>query len=182
MQQPCADCAPGAELWSQTLVDPDNRRRVDFTDRRQRLTSVCAEIEAGIPALVRKLLDDVVSGSVKLYTLHRALAERKGHRGLFLHGDYEPVAGGEHAVAFTRGWEEQRLLCCVPRFPYRLMNAVEKWPLGTVWGDRRLEVRYPGRYRNAFTGAVLDLAADAPLAQLYAEFPVALLIREPASS
>ena len=73
--------------------------------------------------------------------------------------------------------KRSRLLCVVPRLPYRMTGGATPWPLGEVWKGARLEVPHAGRYENVFTGALLDLDGSVPLAEVFREFPMALLIR-----
>ncbi|HEX8853416.1 MAG TPA: malto-oligosyltrehalose synthase, partial [Pyrinomonadaceae bacterium] len=89
-------CAPGVpdfyqgtELWSFTLVDPDNRRPVDYEVRRAMLASLDAEAEAcGAPALVERLMSDAEDGRIKLFVTSRALRLRRARRELFSSGEY----------------------------------------------------------------------------------------------
>ncbi|HVR18681.1 MAG TPA: malto-oligosyltrehalose synthase, partial [Polyangiaceae bacterium] len=170
------DTYQGAELWHQSLVDPDNRGPVDYVLRRRLLAEIRARMDER-PKLVHELLERFEDGRIKLYVTHRALLARRTDPELFLRGDYEPFDAGEHAVAFTRSFEGSRLLCVVPRLPYRMTGGAPSWPLGEVWKDARLEVRHAGIYENVFTGAALDLNGSVPLAEVFREFPVALLIR-----
>jgi (1->4)-alpha-D-glucan 1-alpha-D-glucosylmutase len=172
------DTYQGAELWNQSLVDPDNRRPVDFALRRRLL----AEIRAGFAdrrKLARELLERYHDGRLKLYVTHCALMTRRADRELFLRGDYEPVQAGANAVAFMRSFEQSRLICCVPRLPYHVTGGQVPWPVGEAWNETELEVPHAGRYENVFTGASLDVRhGSLRLADVFREFPVALLVRE----
>jgi (1->4)-alpha-D-glucan 1-alpha-D-glucosylmutase len=172
------DTYQGSELWNQSLVDPDNRRPVDF-DIRRRLLSRVREQSGDLTALCRVLLDSYTDGRVKLYVSHVAMVARKTQRELFLRGDYEGLVGDEHVTAFTRGFQDQRLICCVPRLCYGLTRGEAAWPLGEVWGDRRVRAPFSGVYRNVFTDARIEVRSQLKLRELFAEFPLALLIREP---
>src|SRR5688500_8487301 len=119
-------CAPGipdtyqgSELWNQSLVDPDNRRPVDFDVRRRLLSDIDRKLQ-NRSALVAELLENFQDGSVKLFVTHLALTARKQHADLFLRGDYESLAGDEHVIGFTRSFGNERLLCVVPRLICRL--------------------------------------------------------------
>jgi isoamylase len=177
-------CAPGipdtyqgCELWNQSLVDPDNRRPVDY-DKRRRLL---AEIQAGLGdrgALSRRLLEEHTSGAFKLYLTHIVLKERAARRELFLRGDYESLSASEYVVAFTRGFADQRLLCCVPRLTYLFTKGERPFPLGDVWGGMRLRVPNAGVYRDVLTGQVRRIRGSVQLSEIFSDLPVALLFRE----
>ena len=171
------DTYQGCEGWNQSLVDPDNRRPVDPAARREALRSL-----AGLPADGRRaaaaLLETYADGRVKLWVTRTALQARRRFRDLFLFGDAEGIDGGEHLVAMTRAHGQQRLLCCVPRHSYVLGEGKTPWPIGAVWGERTLRVPYGGRYRNLFTGALVAASDQVRVAEILADFPVALLVRE----
>jgi (1->4)-alpha-D-glucan 1-alpha-D-glucosylmutase len=171
------DTYQGAELWHQPLPNPDNRQSVDFGHRQRLLTELKARLgERG--ALVRDLLDSFVDGRVKLFVTHVVLQTRKQHPELFLRGDYEAIAGNGHLVAFTRGFDTERLICCVPRLVHELTNAGDSWPLGSIWGNTELPIHHTGTYTNVFTGARLTVSRRLAVAELLAEFPIALLMKE----
>lgn len=152
------DIYQGNEIWDFSMVDPDNRRPVDYELRRKLLR----EIDQRSP---RELLDDWKSGAIKLKVTRDTLRLRDK----FSDEDYEPIAVvGEHrerCVAFRRG----DVIVAVPRLTVPLGFP----PLGKVWNDTRLEAS--GTYRNVFTGAKVE---RLDLATVFAEFPVALLVKE----
>jgi glycogen operon protein len=173
------DTYQGSETWNQSLVDPDNRRPVDFAQRR--LLSARLRAEAGDrPDLCRSLLENYADGAIKLYVTQIGLLARKQHRELFLRGDYQGLPAGEHAFAFTRGFKEERLVCCVPRLSYRLTKGEQRWPLGAVWGEQSVSIPYAGTYRNLMTDAVFKVKGKIALRELLQDFPIALLVRVPA--
>jgi glycogen operon protein len=172
-----SDTYQGAELWNQSLVDPDNRRDVDFGMRRQALARLRERLgDKG--TLAPELLERYPDGLVKLYVFHVALQLRRERRDLMLRGDYEPLLAGEHVVAFTRGFEQQRLVCCVPRFSLLLTQGKQPFPLGEVWKGIRLPLSHAGVYRNMFTGETLRAERELRLQDVFARFPVALLLKE----
>ncbi len=147
------DFYQGTELWDFSLVDPDNRRPVDF----ERRIAMLSRLED--PALLLRRWED---GRVKLFTTLRALEVRRQNR---LEG-YEAIeCESPHVVAFRRG----DVIVAVPRLTSRLSRGL---PLGDVWGDLALPV--PGLWRNAFTGEQLK-GESLPLKQLFATFPAAVL-------
>ncbi|HUP62707.1 MAG TPA: malto-oligosyltrehalose synthase [Thermoanaerobaculia bacterium] len=152
------DFYQGTELWDYTLVDPDNRRPIDYEHR--------------VALLKRKfrppatLLRHWPDGRIKLFVTARSLATRARHIESF-QGAYRAVdTGTPNAVAFLRGDD---VLVVTPRLTTQLGNAL---PLGDVWRDHRLAI--DGRWQNAFTGEVME---DLALRNVFASFPVAILER-----
>ncbi|MEO8353874.1 MAG: malto-oligosyltrehalose synthase, partial [Chthoniobacteraceae bacterium] len=168
------DLYQGSELWDLSLVDPDNRRPVDYQRRRQ----VLDEIRGG-QTNPRELLEHWRDGRVKMFVLHTLLQLRKSHRGLFDHGSYAGLTvHGTHArscLSFTREWEGKRIIVAVPR----LSCAVGFPALGERWSDTALETPTPDvAWRNVFSRAHYPAASELRLAEIFADFPLAVLISE----
>ncbi len=183
------DFYQGTELWDFSLVDPDNRRPVDFEKRVAALADLRERESAG-PAtgLARELSLAIDDGRIKLYTTSRALCFRRDHRELFEQGEYAPLAaeGGKaaHLCAFARKTGRAAAIIVVPRFLTRLIPGGGSVPFSkAVWGDTSLVLpgTAPGaRYRNIFTGELLEARAAEgrtvlSLADVFTCFPVALL-------
>jgi (1->4)-alpha-D-glucan 1-alpha-D-glucosylmutase len=170
-----ADTYQGSELYNQSLVDPDNRAPVDYAARRARLRALTA---SPLPrrALAADLLGRYEDGDAKLFVTHLALQARKAHRDLFLRGDYRPLTGEGHVVVFARSAGSARLLCAVPRLSRAITRGKAPFPIGAVWGDRSVRVPSSGSYRNVLTDAVVRITGQVALAELFADFPVALLL------
>ena len=156
-------------------MDPDNRRPIDYAERRRMM----AEMETPAPAAICGLLDRWQDGMVKLALITRALALRKSHPVLFAEGVYEPleVAGTRenHLCAFARRRGNESVVVAVPR----LVAALDAEP---GWGDTivRLPPASAQRWRNVLTGAVVnggerDGSAVLEAAHVFAQFPLALL-------
>jgi isoamylase len=171
------DTYQGAELWNLSLVDPDNRREVDFAARRRALASL-RERAHDRRKLGAELLDRYSDGLIKLYVHQIALALRRDRRDLFTRGDYEALPGGEHVVAFTRSFEDERLVCIVPRLSFTLTQGKRRFALREVWQNARLPLPHAGRYRNLFSDEVLHAERELRLSEVFAHFPIALLIKE----
>ncbi|MFY9745053.1 MAG: malto-oligosyltrehalose synthase [Acidobacteriaceae bacterium] len=176
------DFYQGTEMWDLSLVDPDNRRPVDYEVRRQALEAMQEQATSqGELAVCRDVLDRLGDGRVKLWTMHRALELRNRMADTFRRGDYVPVAvtkdEAEHVIAFSRG---SRVLAVVPRFAYTLMDGKTRLPLNGAWG--RGELIMPemagASLENVFTGELVRVEADGRLAlrTVFAEFPVALFV------
>ncbi|HVM13690.1 MAG TPA: malto-oligosyltrehalose synthase [Egibacteraceae bacterium] len=129
------DTYQGNELWDDSLVDPDNRRPVDFGLRRRLLT----ELDAGADA--DELLRTWPDGRAKLWVLSRALRARRDHAGAVgAEGGYRPLPAtgrwADHLVAFARvAPDGDALVVAVPRLPGRIMGQAGMPPVGDVWGD-----------------------------------------------
>ncbi|CAA9355276.1 MAG: GH13_26 / GH13 / GH13_20 / GH13_36 [uncultured Frankineae bacterium] len=147
-----ADTYQGSELWDLSLVDPDNRRPVDYDARRRMLAL------DGVPEV-----DD--SGAAKLHVVSRLLRLRRDRSELFLAGSsYTPLDAGGRAVGFVRGGQ------VVTVAPTRAL-LVERHG----WGDDAVELP-AGRWTDVLTGAERD-GGSVRLADLLADFPVAVLLR-----
>jgi glycogen operon protein len=170
------DTYQGAELWNQSLVDPDNRRPVDYDLRRKYLDEL-STYRDNPRTLATKLLSGFADGRVKQFVLYQALQLRRQRPELFARGDYVALDGGEHVVGFMRAFEADRLVCVVPRLSRKLLGRAE-FPIGGVWGERVLRGVKPGRYRNSFTGERLKLDEAPKLAELLRDFPLARLVEE----
>ncbi len=156
------DIYQGTELWSFHLVDPDNRRPVDYDVRRHALAEV-KRMSADT------IWDRANEGLPKLWVVHQALALRARRPEMFgVEGTYEPLAASgacaHHTVAFVRGGGS---ITIVPRLLQHL---------GASWRDTALPLP-AGRWRNVFSGATVE--GNVPLQELLEAFPVALLEREP---
>ncbi|MGH2531887.1 MAG: malto-oligosyltrehalose synthase [Thermomicrobiales bacterium] len=157
------DLYQGTECWDFSLVDPDNRRPVDFEARRAALSAVRRRKPS------------------------RALEVRRSLPKLFKCGNYERIeATGKHAahlVAFARRHESSDVIVAVPRLIAGLTGSSEPFPLGAAsWGDTRLSLppEASGRvYRDAFTGEEVTVGDDdavPAVADLFAHLPFALLV------
>jgi isoamylase len=169
------DTYQGSELWNQSLVDPDNRRPVDFDHRRRNLEQL-KRAQQEPAALCAELLRGYHDGRIKQYVLYRALELRRAKPALFARGEYLPLQGGEHVVAFERSLGEERLLCVVPRLTRSLTKAKNVFAMGDLWGNHRLEGVRPGSYKNVLTGRSAELEASPALSTLLRELPLGLWV------
>ena len=173
------DFYQGTELWDLNLVDPDNRRQVDYARRRHAL----ADVARCSPA---QLLEHCADGRIKMFVMSRALAARAALRDVYEDGKYRalPTTGSrrECVFAFARGG---RAITCVPRLLTTLTPDGAAPPTGrAVWGDTRIELpdSVPGRaFRDVFTGATVDAdeadgARTIAAGAAFEQFPVALLV------
>lgn len=179
------DFYQGCEMWDLSLVDPDNRRPVDYAVRASALDALLHKAEAeGELAVCRDVMAAMEDGRVKLWTTHRALALREETPEVFRRGEYVSLATAEeehaqHLVAFLRRSGEECVLVAVPRFACTLMRQRAELPVGAAWGEAALLAQecVGKRLRNVFTGEEMVVPEDGRirLAELFGEFPVAML-------
>ncbi|TDN92694.1 malto-oligosyltrehalose synthase [Microbacterium sp. BK668] len=155
------DVYQGSELWETSLVDPDNRRPVDFAARRAML----AELDDGFPLGDLPPIDK--TGAAKLLVMSRALRLRRDRPGLFTRYTPMTVVGeaSAHAIAYDRGGA----VAVATRLPVGLDRR-------GGWGDTAL-LRRPGPAVDVITGRRFD-GRTVPLADLLSRYPVALLATE----
>jgi (1->4)-alpha-D-glucan 1-alpha-D-glucosylmutase len=180
------DFYQGTELWNFSLVDPDNRRPVDFARRKTFLERLGKSDASDRADFLSELLEHWQDGRVKLYLIQRTLSFRHAHRELFERGNYVPLyADGnlrEHVCAFSRRLNGRWMIAAAPRL---LLGVLESsaLPLGaSVWQEEGLPLpaRAPMRWRNLLTGESLELLGKGAkkellLRDIFATFPVALL-------
>jgi len=182
------DFFQGTEVWDFSLVDPDNRRPVDYTARAALLRGLQERVADGdLAALAHELVARWEDGRIKLYAIHRALHCRRGSPALFQAGDYVPLQTGgslaDRLVALARRRATGVVLAVVPRLIAAVTDGGARLPVGReVWQDTWVEVPrdFPAAaYTNLFTGATsmapLEDGRRLRVAELLAEFPIALL-------
>jgi (1->4)-alpha-D-glucan 1-alpha-D-glucosylmutase len=186
-----ADFYQGTELWDLTLVDPDNRRPVDYNVRMSMLEEIKKrEGEVPLKEVAHEMLARMETGMVKLFVVYKALNNRKANRALYENGRYRflHVTGvrGHNVCAFSRRLGDNSSITAVPRFLTRLIDGPFEMPLGKeIWMETMVAVPADGpgiSYRNVFTGEILETANHGgvigiPCASLFNAFPIALLER-----
>jgi (1->4)-alpha-D-glucan 1-alpha-D-glucosylmutase len=187
-------CAPGipdfyqgSELWDFALVDPDNRRPVDYERRRLLLAALdleCARDGHGeVAARVLESRDD----RLKLFTSTMLLRARRQARDIFTCGDYNPVdvqgAQRDHVFSFTRSAGSRCAIVAVPRLVATLTSHLGEVPTGErVWQDTYL-VPPAGGWRGGFHDAITDRCVTIQpdsgairVADVFDRFPIAVLV------
>lgn len=169
------DLYQGDEFWDFSLVDPDNRRPVDFNARQQALDT---------PPDSGELLFNWRDGRIKQALIVQVLGLRNAHPDLFRNGAYTPLeVVGKHAervVAFGREHQGKHLLVVVPRWPYHLLeNGVHPQINAQVWGDTRVKLPFAAPTRNwkglFHTGAVTP-DKELLISTALGDFPVNVFI------
>ncbi len=185
------DIYQGNELWDLSLVDPDNRRPVDYEHRRAMLAQLRsnADVEAG--AFAERLLAAPEDGRVKLFVTYRALGLRRARSDVFETGPYSALsvlgARSRHAIAFARGEGRRSVIAIFGRF-FATLTEGGGPPIGSAaWGDTHVSLAtlFPAgqptpSLRDALSGhtltaEILNGQAVLPLSKVFAHLPVALL-------
>jgi (1->4)-alpha-D-glucan 1-alpha-D-glucosylmutase len=187
------DIYQGTELWDLSLVDPDNRRPVDYKHRQSLLCDLKTRLQQADAAadavqarreLARALTETDPVGLGKLWVTYATLQFRHANAELFRRGDYvELSATGQkqaHVVAFARTWDGRAAVVVCPRLVAGLTGATDRPPVGAaVWQDTSLSLPAElagASFRNLLTAAPIEPdTRGLALATLLADFPVALL-------
>lgn len=191
------DFYQGTELWDFSLVDPDNRRPIDFEYRRTMLREMLSPAGSGAsPRDVRRTLTRLLSqawnGLIKLFLTARGLRFRRTHRDLLLWGDYIPLeaagAQAEHVVSFARRDDQSTVIVLAPRLPFGISDDEHPHPLGErAWGETDIDLsRFPAltSVTDVLTGATIAVKdpQDRPrlrVADVCRTLPVALCVGDP---
>ena len=171
------DLYQGAELWELSLVDPDNRRPVDYQKRREFLQDIKNQSFQTILRLIKELIATKENGKIKLFLTHQLLTARKKYSELFQNGDYQEIeVTGEHQdsiIAFSRNYGDKTIVAIAPRFLTRIIKPGQL-PLGMqVWSDTNLKLTDKD-WHNLIDGQTI--AGETAVGKILQNFPVALLM------
>jgi len=175
------DFYQGTELWTLSLVDPDNRRPVDYACRRAMLAKIREGARRDPLATVTHLLKDMSSGAIKMYLIHRAMEFRREHPELFMRGEYVPLnVAGERAnqvIAFARSHNDKRVIVMCGRL---FMNLPAAAPLPVdpnVWRGTFVEFQDDSRksMTDLVTGRAISTDRRIAVDEAFARIPVAML-------
>jgi (1->4)-alpha-D-glucan 1-alpha-D-glucosylmutase len=171
------DIYQGAELWDLSLVDPDNRRAVDYEQRSRLIEETMAATARDRATAMAEMLEDWRDGRIKLAVTASLLDARRRNPLLFVEGSYEPLTASgpkaDHICAFARASGADALLVIAARFPARLMSwdGIRIARPSTV-GDAK-------RWRDLLTGRVFEWdGCSLPVQAVLCDLPVAVLIPE----
>ncbi|MHB8714953.1 MAG: malto-oligosyltrehalose synthase [Sulfuricaulis sp.] len=182
------DIYQGTEIWNLSLVDPDNRRNVDYDllERMSEDLSVLSKVaESQRLEYIRGMLDHLEDGRAKLFLTSHALSLRGKQSDCFNYGEYLPLSvhgpRADQLCGFATVYQERAIVTAAPRWFSRLMNDGESLPSISAWAETWLEA--PVRdcdYINIFTGEKVRAEPYCgktyfPAKNLFAHFPVALL-------
>lgn len=187
------DFYQGTELWNYSLVDPDNRRPVDFSLRCALLRQLDDdERQRGAASLASELFASPTDGRVKLFVTSRALRFRRGHHALFLDGSYIPLravgAQRRHVIGFARTRGTETVIAAAGRFFLRLNPSGGPSVGGEAWGESALLLPRgltSERYRDVLTGCEIEAEVAGgrrllPLGSVFSRLPAALMVAVPA--
>jgi (1->4)-alpha-D-glucan 1-alpha-D-glucosylmutase len=186
------DLYQGDELWNPVLVDPDNRRKVDYAPRERLLDELVTEFEAGPKrrsAMLKELVASPWDGRIKMHVLRTLLQTRRGAPEVFADGTYEEVevrgARSSNVFAFIRRGGRRCAVAVAPRLTARLVRDASAPPIGPdVWLDSRLVLPADlsaASWVNVLTGEKFHVVGDGgtpilPLTEALGSFPVALFM------
>jgi (1->4)-alpha-D-glucan 1-alpha-D-glucosylmutase len=178
------DIYQGSEFWEFSLVDPDNRRPVDYQKRTTCLRELINRSHEDISSLIEDLLTHRRDGRVKQFLIWRALRTRLREDLLFTRGSYIPInTVGErkdNLFAFARVFNGSWTIAAVPRRVVSLI-AQNDLPVGqAVWEDTSIQLprEAPTRWRDVFSGRIIDSKNTLRVSELLKTFPVGFLVAE----
>jgi (1->4)-alpha-D-glucan 1-alpha-D-glucosylmutase len=188
------DFYQGTELWDFSLVDPDNRRPVDFRIRMKMLKKITkgASVHGDeLRKFAHGLLEQWHDGAIKFYVMFMSLRYRNKNQDLFRNGLYTPLmtegSAKENVCAFARTMEDKAVIVAAPRFLSRLVKDINEMPLGqAIWTDMAILIpdEIPrGIFSNILTGEIVEETEENGKRRLlsgniFASFPLALLERK----
>jgi (1->4)-alpha-D-glucan 1-alpha-D-glucosylmutase len=172
------DLYQGAELWELSLVDPDNRRPVDYQKRMNLLQEIKEKISQDIEQLIKELIANKENGQIKLFLIYQLLKARKEHSIVFQNGDYQPIeVTGKyqnHIIAFARNYGDKTLVAIAPRFLTSIIKPGQL-PLGLeVWEDTSLNL--PNKNWHNLIDNQKTAGENLAVGEILNNFPVGLLI------
>lgn len=178
------DFYQGTELWDLNLVDPDNRRPVDFEKRTSFLRDIRDKTQTDVLSLITELFSSKEDGRLKLFLICRALQARNEKAEVFQKGAYIPIEVGgrfkDHVVVLARRYRNAWAITIAPRLLTALMKEGE-YPFGQqVWDDTRvvLPKGTPTLWKDIITGEAIKSEGTLPINETLKHFPVALLMGE----
>jgi (1->4)-alpha-D-glucan 1-alpha-D-glucosylmutase len=184
------DFYQGTELWDLSLVDPDNRRPVDYALRAAMLSEINRAAADDRLALARRLFANPADGAIKMYVISEALGLRRRNQALFAQGPYVALEAsgvrGRNAIGFARGGPDNHIIVAVGRL-FAGFGALPEAAAGEeTWRDTYLSAPaglLRGHYVELFTG--MEITADLDrdrrqfcLADIFAHMPLAMLVAQ----
>ena len=182
------DFYQGSELWDLSLVDPDNRRPVDYAIRRSMLAEISRKAASEPLALTKELFQQPEDGRIKMHVMSRALRWRRKHEQLFREGAYVPLEGagrrGRHLIGFGRGSSEHHVIVVAGRFFAAFGKLPQAATGASAWSDTYLSVPrsfLQEYYIDLFTGQTVHAycerdAQQLDMSEVFANVPVSMLI------
>jgi (1->4)-alpha-D-glucan 1-alpha-D-glucosylmutase len=171
------DIYQGSEMWDFSMVDPDNRRPVDFNLRSQILEEI--ENSSSDKEYIYKLFRNYSDSAIKMYLIYKLLKIRNSNQEVFNSGSLTPLRTGgiknRHIIAFSRSNDDNKFISVATRFPYLLLNGSHGWN-NIDWVNTIIEFPESGKkWMNIFTGEIKTYDERTPAAEILQNFPVAFL-------
>jgi len=167
------DFYQGCELWDLSLVDPDNRRPVDFQQRMKFLEEIKKNDGSDF---IKALKADPTDGKIKLFLISKVLEMRQQYPDLFLKGEYIPleVVGelNKYIIAFARRAGPVWAVIIAPRFQRQFSQEQHQWKDILL----PLPSEAPFDWTNILTQEKLSVKEGLPLEAMFRDFPVTLLV------
>lgn len=176
------DTYQGTEFWDLTMVDPDNRRAVDYSRRERQLTNFMTQGQERLNEIISELLFNRTDDGIKLFLTNRLLMAIQEYEEVFRKGDYVPlIAEGclhNHVIGFMRRYLNKSIVVAVPRFLCEVVT-MDQCPLGnTIWGDTVfvLPAGCEGNYQDVITNQEVTISSRISVGLLFANFPASVCI------
>ncbi|MBD3887137.1 malto-oligosyltrehalose synthase [Phormidium tenue FACHB-886] len=178
------DFYQGTELWDLSLVDPDNRRPVNFEQRLSFLTAIHEQAKADPLNLIEELLAHKEDGRIKLFLIVQTLKARREYLNVFQNGSYQPLETGgkfqDNIIAFSKQDGNTTILTVTPRFLTDVVHPNE-YPLGEqAWADTHLKLppQTASNWKNLITNQTVGADGVLSIGETLKHFPVALLVNQ----
>jgi (1->4)-alpha-D-glucan 1-alpha-D-glucosylmutase len=176
------DFYQGTEMWDLNLVDPDNRRPVDFKKRIALLKYIQERSRYDSLELVEELMGTKEDGRIKFFLIYKALKVRKELGDLFRHGRYIPLQTRgkfqDHVIAFARNRENKWAVAIASRFLAGLMEDEESWLGEGIWQDTAvlLPENAPRVWTDRITDQPIEEETRLSIGKSLRHLPATLLI------
>ncbi len=176
------DFYQGSELWDLNLVDPDNRRPVDYNKRKKILKKIEEKWKKDALLLINEFVSSKENGSIKLFIIFRALKTRIEKKDVFMKGEYIPIEiEGKYRnniIAFVRKFEDLCSITVAPRF---LTDVVceDEYPVGLkIWDDTRLLLpeNIPSLWKDIFTNKEISGERSLLVGEVFQYLPLSLIM------
>lgn len=178
------DFYQGTELWDLSMVDPDNRRPVDYGHLKKMLDSLIREQHEQTGDFIQNMAHDRKNGQLKMWFTNRLLKERSYHPDLFIHGAYLPLTidgkHKDHILSFARNYNDTWFVVIAPLY----MAVLQEPIMGDEntdmigWADTRvlLPAKAPENWVNIFDESMKTFSNEIPLSQVM-NFPFAVVLK-----
>jgi (1->4)-alpha-D-glucan 1-alpha-D-glucosylmutase len=177
------DFYQGTEFWDFSMVDPDNRRPVDFALRQKALAQLALAEAADRAALLAELVGQAEDGRIKLFLIWKGLAARRELAEVYRKGEFHPLefAGGRQGMAFGFGRTlgDATAVTVIPRLFAKAAGDEARFPLGPFWEDAGVLLAGAHPFVDVFTGRAFAAEGRASLQEVFGDLPFALLVSKP---